>query len=416
MFSSVRGFRDILGNSWDIFHFIESKALEVFELYGYGGIELPILEYKEVFSRSLGETSDVVNKEMYTFLDRNEEELTLRPEGTAGVARALLSNRLDQDLPQKFFYMGPMFRYERPQKGRYRQFYQLGLEHFSSMKNPYIDVEIILIAARILHQLGIKNYNLEINSLGNLKERKRFNEALFDYFSKFKNELSKDSQDRLNRNPLRILDSKDSKDKAIVEGAPILKDFLEKETLGFFETICKGLDDFDIKFKINPLLVRGLDYYRDTTFEFKNDDLGAQNAFVAGGRYDGLTEILGGDSIPSIGWSMGMDRLMLLLEKNFRRDLSKIMVVPFDQNFYPYSLEIAEILRSSGIACEISLKGKLAKDLKYASKKEVNIVLLVGSEELEQQTVSIKFMKEERANQKVPKDELCQCIKKLIKH
>lgn len=384
----IRGFRDILHQDFDIFSKVEKTCQYIAELYGCTGIELPILESIDVFKRTLGQASDVVNKEMFTLQDRGDETLTLRPEATASVARALISNKLTQDLPQKFFYKGPMFRYERPQKGRYRQFYQFGVEIFG-VSEPYIDAELILMAHRIIEALEIKGFRLEINTIGDIESRQNYNQALVNYLYPYQNELSQDSQIRLHKNPLRILDSKDLGDQKIIENAPKFKDFLNKNSHEFFDKVCNYLDNFKIKYILNQHLVRGLDYYCHTAFEIKHDDLGAQDTFLGGGRYDGLITTMGGPEIAGIGFAMGIDRMMFLTQRSTSKEL--IIVIPFDESCLEYAIKTAEHLRSKNKNAEISFKGKLAKDLKYAEKKEATYVILIGEDEVKNETITIKY-------------------------
>lgn len=383
----IRGFRDILQQDFKTFTKVGEVCQHMAELYGYAGIELPILESIDVFKRTLGQTSDVVNKEMFTLQDRSNETLSLRPEATASVARALISNKLTQDLPQKLFYKGPMFRYERPQKGRYRQFYQFGVEVFG-ISDPYIDAELILMAHRIIEALEIKDFRLEINTIGDIESRQNYNQALVNYLYPYQNELSEDSQTRLHKNPLRILDSKDARDQKIIENAPKFKDFLNKNSHEFFEKVCNYLDNFKIKYTLNQHLVRGLDYYCHTVFEFKHDDLGAQDTFLSGGRYDGLMTMMGGPEVAGVGFAVGIDRVMFLTQPPITKEF--IIVIPFDESCLEYALKTVEHLRSKNKIAEISFKGKLAKDLKYAEKKEATYVILIGEDEVKNETITIK--------------------------
>jgi len=392
----IRGFRDLLQQDFKTFSKIRDVCTNVSKMYGYAGIELPIIESLDVFKRTLGEASDVVNKEMFTILGKNDDTLALRPEATASVVRALISGKLTQDLPQKFFYNGPMFRYERPQKGRYRQFYQFGIEVFGE-KDPYMDAEVILVAHRMLQELGVEGFTFEINTIGDVSSRKIYNNALIKYLTPHKNELSKDSQERLLKNPLRILDSKDMQDQKILEDAPKFEQLLNAESKAFFEKVCRYLDLFDINYHINPLLVRGLDYYTHTVFEFKHKDLGAQDAFLSGGRYDGLVQTMGGPDIPGVGFAMGIDRTMFLTQA-LETDTS-IMVIPFSDDCVAYALKVSEMLRDQGLACEISFKGKLSKDLKYADKRQAKYAVLIGEDEVKNNVVTLKYLQSEEANQ-----------------
>ncbi len=309
----VRGTRDILPDEMRRHRVVVETARAVAARYGYEEMATPVFEFTEVFKRTLGETSDVVTKEMYSFSIGEGEQVTLRPEATAGVARALISGGLQQSLPLKVFYSGPMFRHERPQKGRYRQFHQIDVE-LLGVAEPLADVEIIALGADILEALGVlENTTLELNTLGDPESRKAYRAALVDYFSGYRDKLSADSRDRLTRNPLRILDSKDKGDRRLIEGAPLFGDYLNQESQDFFAKVREGLDAVGIRYTLNDRLVRGLDYYTHTAFEFITTMLGAQGAVLAGGRYDGLVETMGGPSIPGIGWAAGIERLSLLL-------------------------------------------------------------------------------------------------------
>ncbi|WP_297493304.1 histidine--tRNA ligase, partial [Acidocella sp.] len=309
----VRGTRDLIGDdAARHFHVVET-ARRIAALYGFAEWQTPIFEDTKVFSRTLGETSDVVTKEMYTFEDRGGESVTLRPEGTAGVCRALITNGLTQTLPQKVFYTGPMFRYERPQKGRYRQFHQIGIELIGPA-TPLADAEIIAAGWRILNALGIAEaVELQVNTLGDAASRAAYREALVNYFSRYAGDLSEDSKLRLAKNPLRILDSKDEGDRKLVADAPRMQACLTAEAQGFFASLQEYLATFGVPFIHNPHIVRGLDYYNHTAFEFVTHALGAQGTVLAGGRYDGLVEQMGGPCVPGVGWAAGIERLAMLI-------------------------------------------------------------------------------------------------------
>jgi len=330
--------------------------------------------------------------------------LVLRPEATASVTRALMSHQLTQDLPQKFFYSGPMFRYERPQKGRYRQFYQFGIEAFGE-QDPYMDAEVILLAHRILQELGITGFVFDINTIGDIASRRAYNNALTKYLTPYKDELSKESQERLIRNPLRILDSKDMQDQKILETAPTFEQWLNDTSKIFFDKVCAYLDQFGIIYHINAHLVRGLDYYTHTVFEFKHADLGAQDAFLSGGRYDGLMKTMDGPDVPGVGFAMGIDRTMFLTK--VKKQTCPIIIIPFSEECVAYALTITESLRDRGFVCEISFKGKLSKDLKYADKKQAHYVLLIGENEVHTNTVTIKYMKNDCENKTTSLEKLC---------
>lgn len=398
---SIRGFRDIYDKSYVLMERIIQTAIAVVKRYGFSGIELPLLEHTPVFKRSLGDASDIVHKEMYSFLDRNEESLTLRPEGTASLVRAFISNQMMQDLPKRFFYTGPMFRYDRPQKGRYRQFYQFGIECLG-VDHPYADYECIKAAVDIFENLGISGYILHLNTLGDLDSRMRFNLNFQDFLQGHKDDLSEDSRIRLITNPLRILDSKDTADQRIVANGPRLKDYLSSESKVFFDQVCTYLTNANIPFQLDDNLVRGLDYYCHTSFEFKHSNLGSQSAFGGGGRYNGLVQLMGGSDISGIGFGLGIDRLMLLLESQPFIESTPIMVIPFGDAQMSFAIHVADLLRQENIICEVSFKGKLAKDLKYAQKRNARHCVLIGPDEMAQKTVTLKHMDGSLANQSIP--------------
>lgn len=383
----VRGTRDFLGNLARCVQNIQETAFSTASYFGFERIDTPIFEYTEVFKKAVGETSDIVGKEMYTFLDRGGEEITLRPEGTAPVVRALLSNSLTQQLPLKYCYYGPMFRYERPQRGRYRQLHQFGVELFG-IDNPCSDVEILDLAQQILNRLEI-NAGLHINTVGDVESRQAYRTALIEYFSKYQNDLSEDSKQRLIKNPLRILDSKDSNDQRITKDAPKIMEYLTTSAAQFFEKVCEGLGAIGIQYTYDPTLVRGLDYYTHTAFEFKSNDLGAQNAILGGGRYDGLVQHMGGPSIPAVGWGMGVDRVALLLEKRvFASSVPIVFVVIGDYLFK--ALQFAKELRSKGKVCEIVYKTNPGKAFKEADKLGARFVVIIGEQEAKTNSVKVK--------------------------
>ncbi len=388
----ARGTRDIYGEELRAFSFVERTAKELAERYGYGEIRTPVFEFTEVFSRGIGEATDVVSKEMYTFTDRGGESLTLRPEGTAGAARAFISEGMEQNQPVKLFYSGSMFRYERPQKGRYRQFNQIGVELLGA-SSPQADIEVLSLAWEFLKALGLKDFiRLELNTLGDLESRAAYREALVSYFSAHKDELSEDSLNRLDKNPLRILDSKDERDKKIVEGAPEMTAYLNEESRKFFETVQEGLKALDIPYTVNPRLVRGLDYYRHTVFEFITESLGTQGTVLGGGRYDGLVQELGGSQTPGIGFGSGVDRLaMLLVETNRLPSAPRpIAVVPVgDDAVFPV-MKIAQDLRRNGCIIDMTYSGNMGKRLKKANKINACAAIIAGSDELAKGSVSVR--------------------------
>jgi histidyl-tRNA synthetase len=385
----VRGTHDYKGDEYLKQDTIHRLALQIAQHHGYTPIATPIFEFSSVFKRSLGDASDVVSKEMYTFTDRNGEELTLRPEGTAAVARALISLGLAHDLPQKFYYCGPMFRYERPQKGRMRQFHQLALEIFG-VESPQADAEVISLAVLFLKKLGIfEKTALQLNSLGDLESRKNYRIALVHYFEQYKESLSVDSQRRLQTNPLRILDSKAPQDQEIVKNAPLLQDFLTPSSQQFFQQVCNLLEKADIPFLINPHIVRGLDYYCHTTFEFITQELGAQGTVLAGGRYDGLVKMLGGPEVCGIGWAAGIERLEALANISLSI-CPKNAIIPLDKNSEPLSWVLFSRLQQAEVPCELDYSGDASKRLKRAHKKGAQYAFLVKQEEYEQGRLTVR--------------------------
>ena len=388
----ARGTRDIYGKDLAAFLFVENTARDFAKRYGFGEIQTPVFEATEIFCRGVGETSDIVSKEMYTFTDRGGESYTLRPEGTAGVVRAFISEGMEQNLPVKLFYAGPMFRYERPQKGRYRQLHQVGVEVFGA-PSAQTDVEVLCLAWDFLKALGLGDYiRLELNTLGDAESRAAYREALVAYFSQFKDELSEDSRVRLEKNPLRILDSKDEGDKKIVENAPKMTDYLNEESKKFFEDVQAGLTALGLPFTVNPRLVRGLDYYRHTVFEFITDSLGAQGTVLGGGRYDGLVEQLGGSKTAGVGFGAGIDRLSLLLEEvgKVPESTRPIAVVPVGADVVLPMMKIAHDLRAAGLTVDMSYAGNMAKRLKKANKINAIAAVIMGSDEQAQGIVTVR--------------------------
>ncbi|MGZ3769828.1 MAG: histidine--tRNA ligase [Bdellovibrio sp.] len=387
----VRGTRDLLPEDNILFRFVEESAYQKALLYGYGEIETPIFEFSEVFHRTLGETSDVVNKETYDFTDRGGDALTLRPEGTAGVARAFISEGMMQNLPLKFYYSGPMFRYERPQKGRYRQFYQLGVECLG-YDSPVADVETIALAWDLLQKIGISSEcTLEINTLGDSESRLAYREALVQYFSAHQEQLSADSKMRLEKNPLRILDSKDEGDKKLNANAPKLEQYLNEFSKNFFNKVLEGIQKLGIPFKVNNHLVRGLDYYCHTVFEFTTAKLGSQGTVLAGGRYDGLIETMGGPKTPGVGWAAGIDRLSDLTPRSLaEKNEVLIAVIGADETGEDESVIVAHEIRSRGLKAENFLSGKMGKKMQKANKAGAHYAIILGSNEVTNKTVTIK--------------------------
>jgi histidyl-tRNA synthetase len=385
----ARGTRDILGEEMRRQRHVAETARQVSELYGYQEIATPIFEFSEVFKRTLGDTSDIVTKEMYSFTDNGGEAITLRPENTAGVARAVISGGLAQNVPLKFFYAGPMFRYERPQKGRYRQFHQIGIE-LIGVAEPLADIEVIATGAHILERLGVLEHTvLELNTLGDLESRAAYRSALVDYMRQHIDKLSADSRARLDRNPLRILDSKDESDIAIVRGAPQLKEFLNEKSRAFFDAVRRGLDTLGIAHVWNGYLVRGLDYYTHTAFEFKTDKLGAQGAVLAGGRYDGLIAQMGGPELPGVGWAAGIERLAMLLE-HAPAVARPVAIVPIGAEAEQQAIKLSSELRHAGLAVELGYRGNVSKRMKDANKVRARAAVLIGEDELKKGAATVR--------------------------
>lgn len=412
----VKGTRDLLGEEIKAFRTIVDTAQKLLPLYGFEEIETPIFESSSVFSKTLGEASDIVMKEMYTFTDKGEDSLTLRPEGTAGVARALISNNMFRELPHKFFYSGPMFRRERPQKGRYRQFYQMGVE-LVGVATPVADFEVIRLGWSILEKLGLlESITLEINSIGDEDSRTKYRAALQSYFGNVRAQLSEDSQTRIDRNPLRILDSKSEQDAPFIEKAPKLSEYLNDESRTFYENVQTLLTNSGIKFKTNDRLVRGLDYYCHTVFEFTTNALGSQNAVLSGGRYDGLITMMGGPATPGVGWGAGIDRLALLYMDKHKNTPVKgtptIGVVPLDSAMENEAARIMDALRTAGVPAQMPYTGNLSKRLKKLERFNcVGAIIVGGTEETLSQVQFKNFINGEQ--KPVAKSEL---ITTLLTH
>lgn len=385
----VRGTYDLYGAAKRKMKKVVEEASSVVEKYGFEEIETPIFEFTEVFARNLGDTSDIVTKEMYCFNDKGGESLTLRPEGTAGVVRAFVSNGLQQNLPVKFYYTGPMFRYERPQKGRQRQFTQFGVE-LLGVETPQADIEVIAMAYEFLEKLGLSGQvTVEINSLGDAESRDAYRSTLVTYLKEHYDELSEDSKIRLERNPLRVLDSKEECDKAVVENAPLYADSLNEASKEFFAKVLHGLDLLGIKYRVNNRLVRGLDYYSHTVFELTTDKLGAQGTVLAGGRYNGLVEQMGGGNVAGIGWACGVERLAMLLENDVELP-RPVAVIPMGEDAEDKALEISNQLRRAGFRVEQSYSGNMKKRMAKAVKANAYKAVIIGSDELAKGEASVK--------------------------
>ncbi|SFJ00951.1 histidine--tRNA ligase [Thermoflavimicrobium dichotomicum] len=393
-----RGTFDILPEEVKIWHWVEKQAQEICRRYQYQEIRTPMFEHTELFVRGVGDTTDIVEKEMYTFNDRGNRSLTLRPEGTAGVVRAFVEHKMYAGpLPTKLYYFGPMFRYERPQAGRYRQFHQFGIETFGS-QDPAIDAEVIALGMQFLESLGLKGVKVEINTVATPEIRARYFDKLIEYFTPFKEELAKDAQNRLYRNPMRILDSKDPRTKEIAAGAPSILDFLDEECAGYFEKVKEYLDLLEIPYVVNDRLVRGLDYYTHTAFEFVADLSGAQASTVGGGgRYNGLVQEIGGPEMPGVGFGLGIDRIILALKEQKVdipvQDQLDCYVVTIGDKAKLYSVKLLKTLREAGFVCERDyLDRKVKGQMKAADREKARFVAILGEEELEQGNINMKCL------------------------
>ncbi|MEM7124357.1 MAG: histidine--tRNA ligase [Pseudomonadota bacterium] len=377
----VRGTHDLLPEDCRRQDRVIDACAAVAERYGYGEIRTPVFEFTGVFSRSLGDTSDVVTKEMYTFEDRGGDTVTLRPENTASVARAVLSNGLLQQMPLKLWYAGPMFRYERPQKGRQRQFHQIGVELFG-IAEPTGDIEAIAMGADVLDMLDVLDRTrLELNTLGDAASRAAYRDALVGFLRDHRDDLSDDSRDRLERNPMRVLDSKDEGDKRIVADAPIIFDHLTPEAADFFGTVKAGLDALGIAYQVNPKIVRGLDYYSHTAFEFVTDQLGAQGTVIGGGRYDGLMEQMGGPATPGVGWAGGIERLAMMAGDPAPLP-RPYAILPVGESAGATAQKLAHDLRRQGLIIELAYRGNLKKQMQRANKVNARAAVIMGDDEL----------------------------------
>jgi histidyl-tRNA synthetase len=405
---SIRGMNDLLPEQSAIWQYVEGILARLVASYGYREIRFPILEKTDLFKRAVGEVTDIVEKEMYSFDDRNGDSLSLRPEGTAGCVRACTQNGLLHNQTQRLWYTGPMFRHERPQKGRLRQFHQIGIEAFG-LTGPDIDAELLLLTARLWRELKIDSaLELQINSLGTAEERVAYREALVAYLSNFHDELDEDSQRRLTTNPLRILDSKNPETQSLLKDAPVLNDFLGAESKQHFSQICAMLDASDVSYVINPKLVRGLDYYSQTVFEWVTTELGAQGTVCAGGRYDSLVELLGGKPCPAVGLAMGLERLIMLLDgmgvvpDSVAQQIDLYLVAVGD--VAGHGMRLAEELRSGLPNIRIETHcggGSFKSQMKKADKSGAAIAIILGEDELASETVQVKFLRQERDQETV---------------
>jgi histidyl-tRNA synthetase len=418
---AIRGMNDCLPEQSGIWLWVEDKIREVVASYGYREIRTPVVESTELFKRSIGEVTDIVEKEMYTFADRNGDSLTLRPEGTACCVRAGNEHGLLYNQQQRFWYMGPMFRHERPQKGRYRQFHQFGIEAFG-FNGPDIDAEVIMLSARLWKVFGISQHlTLEINSLGSNQARADYRDKLVAYLSERKSMLDEDSLRRLESNPLRVLDSKNPQVQEAIKDAPSLIDHLDEESAEHFRSLCERLDKFGIQYRVNPKLVRGLDYYNRTVFEWVTDSLGSQGTVCAGGHYDGLVSQLGGKDTAGVGFAMGMERLVLMLEtlsltSQVPRPVD-IYITALGDNVETYAVQIAEQLRDSMPTLRVQSHcsgGNFKKQMKKADASGAVMALVIGESEMLEQRVSIKYLRADSPQVTIGKNELVDFLTQNI--
>ena len=418
---SIRGMNDLLPEESPVWQYLERSVADLLARYGYREIRFPVIESTDLFKRSIGEVTDIVEKEMYTFNDRNGESLTLRPEGTAGCVRACEQHGLLYNQTQRLWYQGPMFRYERPQKGRLRQFHQIGVEVFG-LDGPDIDAELLAMTWRLWQQLGIdQQVALQINSLGTTASRARYRDALVEYLTRHKDSLDEDSQRRLHSNPMRILDSKNPAVQTVLDGAPVLDDFLDDESLLHFQQLQVLLNQAGVPYQINSRLVRGLDYYGKTVFEWVTDALGAQGAVCAGGRYDGLVEQLGGKHTPAVGFAMGLERLVLLLDAagvvpdSIARQLDVYLVAVGDVQ--GKAIQLGEELRSQCPQLRLLNHcggGGFKAQMKRADKSSALVALILGEDEVVNDCVTVKFLREDRQQESIAIDSAVAFLKRIF--
>jgi len=408
---AIRGMHDILPEQSVIWQRIEQTALELFRAYGYDEIRMPLVEKTDLFKRSIGEVTDIVEKEMYTFEDRNGDSLSLRPEGTASCVRAGVEHGLLYNQIQRLWYNGPMFRHERPQRGRYRQFHQIGVETFG-MAGPEIEFELISLSARLWHAIGLQDVRLELNTLGSADERKAYRDKLVAYFSQYPDQLDEDSKRRLSSNPLRILDSKNPDMQELIEAAPVLMDHLGEDSRRHFERLCALLDQVGIAYRVNTRLVRGLDYYSHTVFEWITDSLGAQGTICAGGRYDSLVEMLGGKATSAAGFALGMERLVELITESGKQQASEVA--------HAYLVLVGETASMQGLIlaeqCRASLPGlrligncaggSFKAQFKRADRSGAQLALLIGEDESAAGIVGIKYLRDNTQQTEIQQENL----------
>lgn len=416
---AIRGMNDILPEQTPYWHKLEAILRRLMDSYGYSEIRMPIVEKTQLFKRAVGEVTDIVEKEMYTFEDRNGDSLSLRPEGTASCVRAGIEHGLLYNQEQRLWYMGPMFRHERPQKGRYRQFHQLGVETFG-IATADVDAELILMTARLWKALGLADsVRLEINSLGSNEARAAYRDKLVAFLEPIKDQLDEDSQRRLTTNPLRILDSKNPEVQALVKDAPKLSENLDAESEEHFKQLCNILDANGIEYEINSNLVRGLDYYNRTVFEWITDKLGAQGTICAGGRYDGLTEQLGGHATTASGFAMGIERIVALMEElaPIETVLADVYMVALGEAAEINAIQLAERLRDQLPELRVRNNfggGNFKKQFKRADKSGASIALVLGEQEVQEQTIGVKFLREQKDQLQLSQSDLVEQLKSLI--
>jgi histidyl-tRNA synthetase len=419
---SIRGMNDLLPEQSATWQYVERTLACILAAYSYKEIRFPILEKTDLFKRAVGEVTDIVEKEMYSFDDRNGDRLSLRPEGTAGCVRACIENGLLHNQTQRLWYTGPMFRHERPQKGRLRQFHQIGVEAFG-LAGPDIDAELLLLTARLWRKLNIEQaLELQINSLGTAEERGAYRQALVEYLGAYKNDLDEDSQRRLTSNPLRILDSKNPDTQSLLKNAPVLSDYLGAESKQHFDQICTILDNAGVSYVVNPKLVRGLDYYSQTVFEWVTTELGAQGTICAGGRFDSLVELLGGKPCPAIGFAIGIERLIMLLDElaqvpdSVAQQVDLYLVAVGDVSHK--AMQIAEQLRTElNVRIEVHCGvGSFKSQIKKADKSGAAVAIILGEDELSSNTVQVKFLRQERPQETVDQINLVDFLTKKIEN
>ncbi len=419
---AIRGMNDILPEETPVWRFLEDTARQVFTQYGIDEVKFPIVEQTALFVRSIGEVTDIVEKEMYTFNDRNGDSLTLRPEGTAGCVRAAEQQGMLYNQVQRFWYSGPMFRYERPQKGRYRQFHQIGVECFG-MSGPDIDAELIVMTARLWDRLGLSGHvELELNSIGSAAARGAYKSALVEYLSRYQSDLDEDSQRRLSSNPLRILDSKDAGTQKVLNEAPVFQDYMDADSRDHFDGLRRYLDDVGIAYKVNPKLVRGLDYYSKTVFEWITSSLGAQGTVCGGGRYDGLVEQLGGRPTPAVGFAMGIERLVLMLtglslQNSQWASHPDFYVTAVGEGSAAFAFSLAEKVRSAAGTPTVQLHcggGSFKSQMKKADKSNARYALLIGESEVAAQSVTLKPLRADQEQKTLPAQEFLELIPQIL--